>query len=226
MVTQKQHFENVLRVAQWLSDGENPVNSLLALARLVGREFAYEIMLDELAPKRADGLTPVVGWRRMANAYGIRVQPGRGERVWLEWDPVVAQPWNGGRLADALEKLSRGPSDQYQAWRLDPTNHSIILWLPMRLAEVAGGNHSITAGMLSNTGEIPASGIFDLSPLYARLSQPVAWRDNDRSGVTWVKDGGFMPITVEDWRLGLLFEVGRLLHQHGFDGRFGDRWQP
>jgi hypothetical protein len=137
MENSQQHFASVLRVAQWLSDEENSVNALLALTRMVGREFAYEIMLNELV--RTDtGLTPVVGWYNLANQFGIRHEPGNGEQVWLEWDVVVAQPWNDGRLADALSKLSRGPVGKPEKWRLHATNHQIVLWLPMRLAEVRG----------------------------------------------------------------------------------------
>jgi hypothetical protein len=169
---------------------------------MVGREFAYEIMLDEVASTSGTGLTPVDGWRELANAYEIEEKSSSGERVWLDWDIVVTQPWNDGRLADALRNLSHGPAGKYGKWRFDPSNHFITLWLPMRLAEVRNGMHSIGAGMLSNTGTVPARAIFDLSPLYRRLTQPVAWENRSEHGVFRTKDGGPGGVNVGDWRLG------------------------
>src|SRR4051794_32178574 len=131
MESSETHFAHVLRVAERLSDGENAVNSLLALARLVGREFAYESFLYEVGPTHGSGPGPFVPWRRLASAYGIHEETRTGERVWLAWDPVLTQPWNEFRLTGALRKLSRGPASHSERWRFDPRNHYIALWLPM-----------------------------------------------------------------------------------------------
>lgn len=96
----------------------------------------------------------------------------------------------------------------------------------MRLAEVRGGNHSIVAGILSNTGKVPAAYTVDLSPLYERLAKPQLWIDFRGDFVYWDVDGGVDGVNVADWRLGLLFEIGRLLYQHGFDGRLSEDWRP
>ena len=126
----------------------------------------------------------------LAEDHGIRQEPGAGELVWLAWDPVVTQPWEEFRLWDALEKLSRGPAGPSERWRFDPPNHQILLWLPMRLAEVWNGMHTVAAGMLNNTGVVRARAIYDLSPLYERLTQPTVWGDTSENGVFWKKDGG------------------------------------
>jgi hypothetical protein len=126
----------------------------------------------------------------------------------------------------ALSKLSRGPAGECKEWHYDPANHIIVLWLPMRLAEARGGMHTISAGILSNTGKVPAKVIYDLSPLYERLTDPTVWEDGRRDIVFWKRDGGPSGVNVGDWRLGALFEIGRLLYQHGFDGRIGDAWHP
>jgi len=96
----------------------------------------------------------------------------------------------------------------------------------MRLAEVWNGMHTVAAGMLNNTGVVRARAIYDLSPLYERLTQPTVWGDTSENGVFWKKDGGPAGVNVGDWRLGTLFEIGRLLYEHGFDGRFGESWTP
>jgi len=226
MGTPKEHFENVLHVAQRISSGENAVNALLAYARMVGREFAYEYFLYRIAPDRGADLSPLMDLLDLAEDHGIRQEPGAGELVWLAWDPVVTQPWEEFRLWDALEKLSRGPAGPSERWRFDPPNHQILLWLPMRLAEVWNGMHSIAAGILNNSGVVPVEAIYDLSPLYERLTQPTVWGNTSENGVFWKEDGGSDEVNIGDWRLGVLFEIGRLLHQHGFDGRFGASWTP
>lgn len=226
METPREHFENVLRVAQWLSDDTNSVNALLAFARMIGREFAYEYFLYQIAPDRDAGQSPLLKWRLLANEYGIPQEEGAGERIWLGWDAVIANPWNDGRLADSLSKLSGGPAGQSQRWRFDESNHKIALWLPMRLAEVWAGNHSIAAGILGNTGVVPVRAIFDLSPLYERLTQPAVGENSSGDFVFWSEDDESSGINVGDWRLGALFEIGRLLHEQGFDGRLGDAWHP
>lgn len=39
-------------------------------------------------------------------------------------------------------------------WEQDITNHSIELWLPIGVAFVLGGHHSIAAGVLYSKGNI------------------------------------------------------------------------
>jgi hypothetical protein len=100
--TARGYFENVLRVAQWLSEGSNSVNALLALARMVGRQFAYHYSLHKIGPRQRLGEGPALTeWYDLAIRHRIPEEPSSKEQIWLEWDPVIAEPWNGGRLAGA-----------------------------------------------------------------------------------------------------------------------------
>lgn len=116
-----------------------------------------------------------------------------------------------------LTGLSLGPPGRpcdAEPWSYDSSNHYISLWLPMRLAEVGNGNHSVVAGVLSNTGSVPAKSIYDFSPLFARLS----WN----GGLSWTDSESGRTARVKDWRLAALFELGRRLRDRGFNGRFRD----
>src|SRR4051794_4913211 len=74
--------------------------------------------------------------------------------------------------------------------------------------------YPVVAGVLSNTGSVPARCIYDFSPLFPRLS----WN----GGLSWTDSESGRTARVKDWRLAALFELGRRLHDRGFNGRFRD----
>lgn len=201
----------VIETADGVAERPNAIPALVALTRLVGRAFASEHMLQQVG---GSAVTLLGDWRELAHRYKLPSESGLGERVWLGLDPVVAVPWSTSRLIGSLSRLSLGPPGRpcdAEPWSYDSRNHRIRLWLPMRLAEVWDGNHSVVAGVLSNTGSVPARYIYDFSPLFARLSWNggLSWTDSESGGIA----------QVGDWRLAALFELGRRLHDRGFNGR-------
>lgn len=211
---QRKVLAAVIETADGVAERPNAIPALLALTRLVGRAFASEHMLQRVGGRAARLL---VGWEDLADRYGLPSECGDGERAWLGLDPIVAFPWNTSRLIKNLERLSLGPPGgpcDAEPWSYDSFNHYIRLWLPMRLAEVGNGYHSVVADVLSNTGSVPARSIYDFSPLFARLSWNggLSWTDSESGGTARVKD----------WRLAALFELGRRLHDRGFNSRFRD----
>lgn len=204
----------VIDTADGVAERSNAIPALLALTRLVGRAFASEHMLQRVGSSAGRLL---VDWEDLADRYGLPSERGDGERVWLGLDPVVAVPWSKSRLIENLGRFSLGtpgrPCDA-EPWSYDSLNHQIRLWLPMRLAEVWNGYHSVVAGVLSNTGSVPAESIYDFSPLFTRLS----WN----GGLSWTGSESGEIAQCGDWRLAALFELGCRLHDRGFNGRFRD----
>jgi hypothetical protein len=217
-------FEAILEAANGVTTGPNAISSLVAIARLVGREYAYYNLLHQLGSGEVQ-IESLRQWEDLKWRYGIPQGDSGGERVWLAWDAVIAVPWSMDRIIRTLTELSRGPVGEAEAWSFDPGNHQVVLWLPMRLAQVWKGNHSITAGILCNAGSVPATAIFDLAPLFEILELKGTWERGDSSGVAWRDRGSDQISQVFDWRLGALFEIGRLLHNLSFDGRLGG-WRP
>jgi hypothetical protein len=214
-------FRALLEAADGVAQGGNPVGGLLALARLIEREMVYEHALGELGGGGDRAVEPLHDWDQLVRRYEIRPAYDLGERVWLGWDAVVTAPWSTGRLIKTLERLALpAPRSvgQVDPWSFDSTNHQIAVWLPVRMAEIwSGGNHSVMAGVLSNTGSVPAYAVYDLALLFDRVST---------DGIWWVdrEEGAFRRVT--DWRAATLFEVGRRLRQAGFDGRLHEAEPP
>jgi len=135
--------------------------------------------------------------------------------VSLAKDIVLPWPWNHARYVSALAMTgaSKQPAipDEFPrtrwrgAWKYDPMNHSVEVWLPWRIAFVSGGNHSIAAGILSAEGELPADQVYDMSFLFSEM------RTN---GVDYhcLRTGALLG-SAPNPRIAAVFEIGRLLHE-------------
>ena len=89
------------------------------------------------------------------------IQPAKNiMTVNLAKDCILPVPWNPDR-AKAINKVI-----MQNDWEQDITNHSIELWLPIGVAFVLGGHHSIAAGVLYSKGNIITDKIFDMKLLY------------------------------------------------------------
>src|SRR5690606_8546461 len=87
----------------------------------------------------------------------------------LARDPVLPWAWNRTSYMSALATI--GSHDgQYgkKRWRQD-FNHKVDLWLPWGIGFVAGGNHSITAGILAADGELVPCNAYDMCFLFDEL---------------------------------------------------------
>lgn len=74
-----------------------------------------------------------------------------GTRIKLSTIGIEAEPWNFGRLRDAIAKTSEASYE----WRPDVHTESFVFELPFcLLCKTGGGNHALTAGLLSDEAEI------------------------------------------------------------------------
>ncbi|WP_191833342.1 DUF6710 family protein [Pseudomonas fluorescens] len=125
-------------------------------------------------------------------------------RLRLGRDPILAVPWSESRLTNAIANI--GHSRCMGEWRAD-FNHKVELLLPFGLALVHGGNHSLAAGITNAEGTVVAETVTDLAPLYDHVRY---------DGVSMVRthDGHRLWEPIDE-ELGILFEIGRLMLEHG-----------
>lgn len=125
-------------------------------------------------------------------------------RVELSNDIVLPAPWRRNRFASALANIGTGKKNG--TWSPD-TNHSVTVWWPWRIAFVTGGNHSITAGILQGEGALIADEVYDLTPLFDRVTC---------DGKVYREAGtGRVIGQVTDPRRAAVFEIGRLMVKAG-----------
>lgn len=120
-------------------------------------------------------------------------------------DPLLAVPWHRNRLSSTLCNI--GTSRDSGPWSYDPLNHYVQLLLPFGLGLVHGGNHSITAGIVNAEGTLLTESVTDLSPLYEFVKY---------DGIAFIRRAdGYQLSTPHHEEPGILFEIGRLMVEHG-----------
>ena len=75
-----------------------------------------------------------------------------GYVISLNRDLVLPWSWKKSRLITCIAMIGQGR--RWGQWRQDYNNHHVELWLPMGIAWVYGGNHSISAGIIQGKGKI------------------------------------------------------------------------
>lgn len=212
----KSEFDNIMSAAEAVYLDDPPV--LLDLVRILGRETQSRYAaLPLLFPGDVAG-SPMseleelwVPMRQELTPDGARfldlleeIPPEQflegPPTVKLGKDLVLPGPWSKGRLVTSLSSIGDGRA--WGRWRSDD-NHLVTLLLPLRVAWVNGGNHSITAGIVQAEGEITPQIVYDMSPVYGHVECDGAefFRYHDEALIAPVRDA----------KLAALFEVGRLI---------------
>ena len=154
--------------------------ALVELAALLGRRIQAGYLTAVLArPDDTPGLVeaePSTRWfdtRLPLTPDGRRLDellvPVAGAHlVDLATDLVLPWPWDRGRLAGALSTIGEGRP--WGPWRADPANHLLLLWLPLGIAWVAGGNHSLAAGIALGEGRVRAEETRDMRAVYEHVT--------------------------------------------------------
>lgn len=132
--------------------------------------------------------------------YDIIANLNENRTIDLSKDIIFPWPWNVDRLVNCIANI--GEDRWGGRWRQDG-NHSVFIWLPLGIAWVAGGNHSITAGILKGEGTITTGKIYDISPLYDHVYCDGLYyrRTFDKSIISKVTKPEFAAI----------FEIGRIM---------------
>lgn len=124
------------------------------------------------------------------------------KKIKLSTDLILPWPWNRERLQTCISNIGEGR--EWGKWIQDYDNHSVEVWLPMGVAWVYGGNHSISIGIIQG-GEIEPEHYYDISDVYkyVRCNGIDYRRIND--------DVIIAPVRNVDYAA--IFEIGRLLRE-------------
>jgi hypothetical protein len=150
-------FENLMVFAT-LTAEENP-SALVEFIRLLARPLQSALMIDAVIKgDRRD--VPSVDTRnffwddRDSNFWTLRRTRRRRKNieVCLGRDLALPWPWEPGRLIRSLTSIGSGRP--WGTWKVDKQNYGLLLWLPWGISFVVGGNHSITAGLISGRGSL------------------------------------------------------------------------
>lgn len=203
-IARKEAFDNVMALAETIAT-ENPAGlTNLIRALLLPLQSEHMIGVAERshhrAPSEIDRYKFFFRSRGLFEMSKLWVQPTPDIVMNLTRDVVLPTPWARRGYASALANI--GNSKRNGAWKQDP-NHVVSVWLPWRIGFVSGGNHSITAGVLTGEGTIRVEEVFDFSPVLAAVRCDGTHYRDCRTGKR-IAD-------VEDHRRAAVFEIGRIL---------------
>lgn len=124
--------------------------------------------------------------------------------LYLDRDIVIPVPWQPTRLQQAFSNLRQG--GDWGRWRQDP-NHQIELWEPLGIGWVYGGNHSISAGILTASGKVRPVVGYDITPIYQHVycDGRAFRRRHDKVVIA----------DVSSVEMAAIFEIGRLMTETG-----------
>lgn len=208
---QREEFASIMEIAQIIA--RKDPKALHALIKLIGRSSQARVMNKVLRHDQDvedceyeernglfDTLAPITPDGRRLEDLKREVPTPRPMRLGV--DLVFPWPWEQGRIINSLCELRPGGGGG--EWRQD-RNHGVILWLPLGIGWVFGGNHSITAGIIHAQGEITPEITYDISRVYKHVVC---------DGVEYkrVHDGGKIG-PVCDLEMAAIFEIGRLIHK-------------
>lgn len=210
----KEAFRNIMQAAAYLF--ETDPHGLLDLVSLLGRaEQTRRMALPLSFPGNVpsdykpgpDG--PWFGNRKPLTETGKdfedlapQVETEVPERLTAA-DLMMPEPWSKEGLLHVAPKIGAGR--ELGPFQQDRGNHHVELWLPLRVAWVQGGNHSITAGILRAEVELTTNLARDLTPLYDHVGcdGEVFFRLHDGSTIDM----------VPDYEWAAIFEIGRYLSE-------------
>ncbi len=118
----------------------------------------------------------------------------------LSRDLVLPWPWHRTRIKDSI--LNIGEGRPWGKWKQDYYNHWLNVWLPMGIAWVGGGNHSITVGIVQG-GELEPEYCSDISKLYKYIKCDGEDFIDINSGRSLNK--------VKSPEFAAIFEIGRMM---------------
>ncbi|MCM3143916.1 DUF6710 family protein [Brevibacillus sp. MER 51] len=123
--------------------------------------------------------------------------------VHLGRDLILPYPWRRTRLINCIATI--GEARLQGSWQQDQNNHFVELWLPLGIAWVHGGNHSIATGVLQGMGKILPESVYDISDVYKYV-----YTDGE---YYFSKESGGILSEVQNVEFAVIFEIGRLMNE-------------
>ncbi|WP_144030062.1 DUF6710 family protein [Burkholderia sp. AU16741] len=209
-IKRKTSFENIIDMAHFVAD-KNP-GALYDLVKLILRPIQAEAMLGVVENAEHEAPADIEGPTFFFTDNNFRTDElyerelsNEQFRIRLSTDVVLPWPWNRQRIANTLSSIGTGKAAG--PWEQDFKNHCVLLWLPWGIAFVAGGNHSLTAGIVSGEGELVPEAVYDMSAMLDRVHC-------DGRHYHEVATGRKIA-PVSNPRIAAVFEIGRLMMAHG-----------
>lgn len=214
-------FEKILTYAQLLADMANGITEnhpLLDVVRILGRPLQTQYLTQILFTERLAQDVPAIDWRHfMFGIYDEITVDGKitldlmeqiedvEKEIILGRDLILPCPWDRARSINSLVNI--GKNRIMGEWKQDFLNHDVTLWLPMGIAWVGGGNHSIAAGIIKSTGKIKPEYIYDIRKVYDYVYC---------DGKNYIrKDDGKIIAPVNNIEFAAIFEIGRIMIERG-----------
>lgn len=137
--------------------------------------------------------------------YDLKKEIKSNKKIELSKDLILPSPWNRDSLLNTITKI--GNERAWGQWKQDYANHYVEVWLPIGIAWVNGGKHSITTGVVQG-GELEPECYYDISEVYKyiKCDGKNFIRTNTNS---IINDEIICPVTNIDFAA--IFEIGRLL---------------
>jgi hypothetical protein len=221
--TDKDLFNNIMSFANKVMEASNRSNykeyfsrgnehPILDLVRLIGRNlqtkyvtnliyYEDESELNSLYPEEIFFDLKEIICPPNLSFYDLVSSVENKKDVHLNKDLVLPWPWKRERLINTISRI--GKHRTWGEWKEDKLNHYIELWMPMGIAWVKGGNHSIATGIVQGVGKVLPKSTFDISGLYEYVytDGEYYYRKNSDSIICKVKNIEFAA----------LFEIGRIM---------------
>ena len=219
----KKHFNQILRFAQSIIvETENSLQSterkldfeshpIIDVIRLVGRKIQTECLTNPLYYKNDPSSLRISAAKLFFDTnisltksgkifYNFKKKVFSNKQVSLGRDLVLPWPWEISRLITCIANIGVGRIEG--AWKQDE-NHYIELWLPMGIAWVEGGNHSIATGIIQGSGNIKPEVVYDISDIYDHVYT---------DGINYVRKEDHSIISpVTNVEFAAIFEIGRIM---------------
>jgi hypothetical protein len=133
--------------------------------------------------------------------YHVKKEVKNTKEIRLNKDLILPCPWKRERLIDAISNI--GEERRWGEWKQDFKNHFVELWLPLGIAWVNGGNHSIATGIFQGNGTVKPESTYDISEYYDYI-----YTDGRNY---FSKKDNLVIAPVEDVDFAAIFEIGRLM---------------
>ncbi|WP_449598744.1 DUF6710 family protein [Niallia sp. Marseille-Q9988] len=222
----KEDFDSIMKFAKSVLDQTNkleevngPLNKeaehpLVDVIRLIGRKIQTQYLTNLLYVNYESDLPSLFPEEVLFDLRAILSQDGKEfydvvrelkeeKTILLNRDLVLPWSWRKTRIVDCIARIGEGREDG--PWRQD-YNHCVDLWLPMGIAWVHGGNHSISVGIIQGKGSIKPEAIYDISDVYDYVHC---------DGINYSrKEDGLIISPVKNAEIAAVFEIGRLMKEN------------
>ncbi|WP_017380477.1 DUF6710 family protein [Paenisporosarcina sp. TG-14] len=223
----KNNFDSIMRFSRSVLDQakdfkkskerliEENEHPLIDVVRLIGRQLQSKY-LTTLLYQRDEALIPNLSSKEVlfdpsasiskdgTNFVDVMSELKTEKVISLNRDLVLPCSWKKSRLVTCIAQIGEGRKSG--EWRQDHNNHYVNLWLPMGVAWVGGGNHSISTGIIQGKGHIIPENVYDISNVYEYeyCDGVNYYRKEDGSKISPVMNAEFAAI----------FEIGRMMTEN------------